>query len=288
LAAAAGCIVLSVYATKEFRANQLQASYLARNFYGALRIDEFEEDHRHVRQLNHGTITHGTQFLDPPFRHIATTYYGRETGVGLTWRALEQAGPINMGIIGLGAGTLAVYGRTGDSLRFYDINPLVVDIAKTRFSFISDSPAHVQISLGDARLTLQQQPPQQFDILVVDAFSGDAIPVHLLTEEAFRLYWKHLKPNGVLVVHVSNRYLTLAPVVAAAAQGSGKQARLVDSEDDDKNGVFQASYVLVTSRPGFFSNPLLEKLALPITLPPNMRRWTDDYSNLWQALHIDN
>jgi SAM-dependent methyltransferase len=286
LAAAASCVVLSAYATMQLQANQHEAKLLVRNFYGPLRIDEFKDiEHRRIRQLNHGTITHGTQILEEAFRRTATSYYGRESGVGLTWRILEQAGPINMGVIGLGTGTLAAYGRAGDSLRFYDINPLVIDIARNRFTYISDSPAHIDISLGDARLSLEQQAPQLFDILVVDAFSGDAIPVHLLTEEAFRIYWRHLKPDGVLAVHISNRYLDLAPVVAAAA--NGKNVRLVDNDDDDRMGVFESSYVLVTSRPAFFDNPLLEKVAATIKLPPGMRRWTDDYSNLWQALKFD-
>ena len=288
LAAAACCILLPFYAVQQLRNNQLEATYMARNFFGPLRIDEFrDQNNRSVRQLNHGTITHGTQFLDPQFRHIATTYYGRESGAGLTWRILEQAGPLKMGVVGLGTGTLAAYGRAGDTIRFYDINPLVIDIAKSRFSYITDSPAHVDISIGDARLSLEKQQSQGFDVLVVDAFSGDAIPVHLLTEEAFRLYWKHLKPDGVLVVHVSNRYLNLAPIVAAGVENSGRQVRLVSNSDDDENGVFQSDYVLITNRPGFFENSLLKGETRPITLRPGTRKWTDGYSNIWQALHFD-
>jgi len=287
LAAAALCVVVSGYAIDQFGANLLEAKLLARNFYGSLRVDEFQDDdHRTVRQLNHGTITHGNQFLNEQMRHVPTTYYGRESGIGLTWRILEQTGPLNVGVIGLGTGTMAAYGRAGDRFRFYDINPLVVEIARTRFFYISDSPAHIDISLGDARLTLEQQASQQFDVLVVDAFSGDAIPVHLLTEEAFYLYWKHLKPNGVLAVHISNRYLNLAPVVKAAADKLGYEARLVANEDDDSLGVFQSDYVLVSNRTNFFSNPLLDKQALPIKLPKGMRLWTDDYSNIWESIHF--
>jgi spermidine synthase len=199
---------------------------------------------------------------------------------------LEKAGPLNAGVIGLGTGTMAAYGRAGDRFRFYDINPLVVDIARTRFFYLSESPAHIDISLGDARLTLEQQASQQFDVLVVDAFSGDAIPVHLLTEEAFRLYWKHLKPNGVLAVHVSNRYLNLVPVVKLAADRMGYEARVVSNEDDDSVGVFQSDYVLVSNRADFFSNALLEKQALPIHVKKGARLWTDDYSNIWESVHF--
>jgi SAM-dependent methyltransferase len=287
LAAAAASVVLSIYAVQQFKANKPDAQYLVRNFYGALRIDEFkDDDNRAIRQLNHGTITHGTEFLHPSMRHVPTTYYGWESGAGLSWRVLQKAGPVSMGVIGLGTGTLAAYGRAGDRLEFYDINPLVVDIARNRFFYIADSPAHIDISLGDARLTMEQQPSQRFDMLVVDAFSGDAIPVHLLTAEAFKIYWKHLKPDGVLAVHVSNRYLKLVPVVKAAADNLGYEARLVNNPDDDSLGVFQSDYVLVSNRAGFFSDPLLDKQAMPIGATAGMRLWTDDYSNIWAAVHF--
>ncbi len=287
LAAAALCVVLAGYAVRQFGVNLLEAKLLARNFYGTLRVDEFEDDtHRKVRQLNHGTITHGNEFLDPKMRQVPTTYYGRDSGIGLTWQILERGGAINMGVIGLGTGTLAAYGRAGDRIQFYDINPLVIDIARNRFYYLSGSAAHIETSLGDARLTLERQAPQGFDVLVVDAFSGDAIPVHLLTEEAFRLYWKHLKPDGVLAVHVSNRYLNLAPVVKAAADRFGYEARMVKNEDDDSVGVFESDYVLVSQRAGFFSEPAIEKQAIPIQVSSGMRLWTDDYSNIWQALHF--
>jgi hypothetical protein len=218
---------------------------------------------------------------------VATTYYGRNSGIGLTWRILEKQGPLHMGIIGLGAGTLAAYGRSGDTLHFYDINPLVVDIAKTQFTFLADCPAHVDIALGDARLSMAREPfrdpSQLFDILVIDAFSGDAVPVHLLTREAFKIYWRHMKPDGVIAVHVSNHYLNLPPVVKLAAQDSGKQARLVDT-DDGPNEVYSATYVLVSNRPDFFIDSLFKAQLQTIAVPGNMRPWTDDFSNLWRIL----
>jgi spermidine synthase len=215
---------------------------------------------------------------------VATTYYGRESGIGLTWRALESQGPLRMGVVGLGAGTLAAYGRAGDTLRFYDINPLVVDIAKTKFTFLADCPAHVDIVLGDARLSMAREPNQQFDILVIDAFSGDAIPVHLLTREAFRIYWRHLKPDGVLAVHVSNHYLDLPPVVMLAAKELGKPAWQVENDDEDSTEVYASTYVLVSSRAGFPQSALLKGQLEPIPIPAHMRAWTDDFSNLWQVL----
>jgi hypothetical protein len=189
-----------------------------------------------------------------------------------------------MGVVGLGAGTLAAYGRGGDRLHFYEINPLMQSIAQRQFTYLSDSPAHIYIALGDARITMAREPPQNFDILVVDAFSGDAIPVHLLTREAFALYWHHLKPSGVLAVHISNRYLNLAPVVELAAQRSGKAAWLVESGDRDLSLVYGASYVLVTSREGFSNEPFLKGKLQPIRVSSHLHEWTDDYSNLWDVL----
>src|SRR5581483_5567479 len=189
-----------------------------------------------------------------------------------------------IGIIGLGTGTIAAYSRPGDVYRFYDINPLVVQIARTEFSYLKDSPAQIEIALGDARLSLEREPPQRFDVLAVDAFSSDAIPVHLLTKEALALYFRHMKPDGIVAVHVSNRYLELEPVVAQAALALGKQARLVESGDDDDNEIAAASWVLVANRPEIFDSPVLKDKTSPIKIRPDLRTWTDDYSNLYQIL----
>jgi hypothetical protein len=283
LAAAACTLLLTAYEFRNSVRDIRHARVLVRNFYGGLRVQDFNDEKLRIRELSHGTIVHGIQILDPNLRHVATTYYGRDSGVGLAWRVLEKQGPVRMGVIGLGAGTLAIYGRSGDTLHFYDINPLVVDIAKTQFTFLNDCPAHVEIALGDARLSMSREPDQRFDILVIDAFSGDAVPVHLLTREAFQIYWQHMKPDGVIAVHVSNHYLNLPPVVKLAAQDSGKQARLVDTEDG-ANEVYSATYVLVSSRPSFFEDPLFKGQLQLVPIPRNMRPWTDDFSNLWRIL----
>lgn len=279
-------VILSGYVSHQTWKQLGAATFLGRNFYGALRVDDTIDSNRNrVRQLTHGTIMHGIQFLLPEFRHRPTSYYARNSGFGLTWYALAPSGPLKMGIVGLGAGTLAAYGRGGDTLRFYDINPLVVKIAKEQFTFLSDCPSHIDIVLGDARLSMANEPTQNFDILVIDAFSGDAIPVHLLTREAFGIYWRHLKSNGVLVVHVSNRYLDLAPVVALGTQGRGKQVWQVDNSDIDAQDIYSSTYVLASSRPNFFGNPLFTNLLEKINIPPRLHAWTDDYSNLWQVLN---
>jgi spermidine synthase len=197
-------------------------------------------------------------------------------------RQAEEAGPARVGIIGLGTGTLAAYGRAGDDFRFYEINPLVLRLARTLFTFIRNSKARVEVSLGDARLSLERELAQNFDVLAVDAFSSDAIPVHLLTREAFALYFRHLKTSGVLAVHVSNKHLDLKPVVKEAAESFAKEMRVIDTEDED-NDVFGATWVLVPAGHGYFEGRLVRGAA-PLGALRRVRLWTDDYSNLFQIL----
>jgi len=260
------------------------ARLMVRNFYGGLKVtDETADDSEEpVRRLMHGTITHGEQFLDPRFQGRITTYYGPNSGVGRAIRQDQENGPVRVGVIGLGTGTLAAYGRAGDYFRFYEINPLVLRLARTEFTFLKICKARLDVALGDARLSLEGEPPENFDVLAVDAFSSDAIPVHLLTREAFALYFRHLKPDGVLAVHVSNKHLNLTPVVKLAAVSLQKDARLVDTEDEE-NDVFGSTWVLVTSSPRFFEGPLM-LTATVVPLPRKARMWTDDYSNLFQIL----
>jgi SAM-dependent methyltransferase len=257
-----------------------------RNFYGVLRVSQPADvsSWDAKRTLTHGTIMHGEQFLRPERHMLPTTYYGPDTGVGRAVREAQMRGPVRVGVIGLGTGTMAAYGRPGDRFLFFDINPLVLDLAKTQFSFLKDSPASIAVVLGDARLSLEREPDQGFDVLVVDAFSSDAIPIHLLTSEAFDLYLRHLKRGGVLAVHVSNRYLDLEPVVGGAARLLGLDVRAVHSEDDDSRDVSAADWVLVTSRRRFFESPLLAAVSAPVKSDQGLRPWTDDYSNLYQII----
>jgi SAM-dependent methyltransferase len=271
---------------KEARRDVKEDRLTVRNFYGVLRVsqssDPLSKDAK--RTLTHGTIMHGEQFLRPERHMLPTTYYGPDTGAGRAVREAQARGPVRVGVIGLGTGTMAAYGRAGDYFRFYDINPLVVDIARTQFSFLNDSKAQIEVALGDARLSLEREPDEKFDVLVVDAFSSDAIPVHLLTKEAFVLYQRHLKPGGVLAVHVSNRYVDLEPVVRAGAQLLQLDAKSVHSDDDDDNDIAGADWVLVTARRDYFETPLLASISQPVNSRKNFRPWTDDYSNLYQIL----
>jgi SAM-dependent methyltransferase len=261
------------------RSQDQQARVMVRNFYGVLRVNDRPATATRpaVRQLRNGTIVHGVQILDAARRETPTTYYGTQSGAGMALLLARQRGPIRVGVIGLGAGTLAAYGRTGDHYSFYEINPLVIDLAKTQFDFVRRSAAQVEMILGDGRLSRERQAPQEFDVLLVDAFSGDAIPVHLLTREAFALYFRHLKPQGVLAVHVSNRYLDLPPVVDAAARDLGARAVRVTNSEDQANAVSRATWMLV-DQPGSQTGaraPAEGKV---------VRAWTDDYSNLIEIL----
>ena len=259
---------------------------LARNFYGALAVyDEPSSGSLGpVRVLRHGTIEHGEQLLWRQYQRRATTYYAPRSGVGLAMDALMGQAAINVGVIGLGAGTLVAYARPSDRYCFYEIDPNVIWAAQSEFVFLRDSPVPPEIIPGDARLSLERAPGRQFDILAVDAFSGDAIPVHLLTREAFDLYWRHLKPDGILAVHVTSRYLSLGSVVALNAAESHKPAMRVVYRGDREKHEFASEWVLVSSRPGFFDMPAIAAAARPITPAPGMRAWTDDYSNLYSVL----
>jgi hypothetical protein len=285
LAAALLTLAMAGYLGFVIRERGRGARLLVRNFYGGLKVtDETADDSEEpVRRLMHGTITHGEQYLNPKFQGRPTTYYGLNSGVGRAIRQDGENGPVRVGVIGLGTGTLAAYGRAGDYFRFYEINPLVLRLAHTEFTFLKICNAQVDVALGDARLSLERESPEHFDVLAVDAFSSDAIPVHLLTREAFVLYFRHLKADGVLAVHVSNKHLNLTPVVKLGAASLGKEARLVDTEDEE-NDVFGSTWVLVTSGTGFFDRPLMRTAAVAVPLPRHMRMWTDDYSNLFQIL----
>ena len=261
-----------------------EAILQARNFYGTLRLQETSDEggEGKVRRLMHGVIMHGKQYLDPARRGVPTTYYGRSAGIGRLLDSLGR-GRRRVGVVGLGAGTLAAYGRAGDVFRFYDINPLVIDIARREFFYLADSAARVETVLGDARLALEREPPQSYDALAIDAFSSDAIPVHLMTRESLALYLKHLKPQGVIAFHVTNRYLDLAPVVRRLADESGLQAVIVQ-DDGALPGEASSDWVLVSKSRAPFRLPLLKAAAGEIDLPEATPLWTDDYNNLYRVL----
>ncbi len=260
----------------------------ARNFYGVLTVFEYQKDKldSHYYMLQHGRITHGMQFTEEQARRWATTYYAEKSGVGLAMRHFPRQSGQRIGLVGLGTGTMAAYGKAGDYLRVYEINPLVKDLSATTFTYLKDCPAKVEVVMGDARLSMEHEPSQQLDILVLDAFSSDAIPVHLLTREAFEIYRRHLKPDGVIAVHVSNRHLDLRPVVLNLAEHFKMETATIESDDgDDDWWVYSSTWVLVTNNHEFLQQSEIDlaKSDDKAKRKP-IRLWTDDYSALFQVV----
>jgi spermidine synthase len=255
---------------------------MVRNFYGGLRVQEYEKGRSNeARMLVHGTVDHGMQFTAPGRRSEHITYYGLRSGVGLAIDALPRS-PLRVGVIGLGAGSLAAYAKPGDVFRFYEINPLVETLARTEFTYLADCRGKIEIIMGDGRLSLERELLQNYDLLVVDAFSGDAVPVHLLTRQALELYFRHLKPHGILALHITNTHLDLAPVVAALSLGLGKQAVKITNDKLDTRKIYRSTWALLSSRP--IVSYMVQDVGEKLIARPGLRVWTDDYSNLFEIL----
>jgi SAM-dependent methyltransferase len=280
VALALGCGLAAGY-----RRNVLAEDTVAvvRNFYGVLRVKQTGEGDDLHRSLVHGGILHGDQRWSK--RDEPSTYYQYSSGIGLALDA-QPKGPMKVGVIGLGAGTLAAYGGPGDTFRFYEINPEVPKLARKWFTWLGDSRAAIEIVLGDARLSLEREPPQGFSVLVVDAFSSDAIPVHLITREAVHLYRRHLRPGGTLAFHVSNRYLDLAPVLLKIAEAEGLQIAKVVDDDGGNETRTATDWVLLSEERAVLDDPDVLEKTKPITSSPKWPLWTDDYSNLLQVFRI--
>ena len=260
------------------------ARLTVRNFYGVLRVKEYgtEGEEDHLRRLLHGTIMHGEQYMNGSKRQELTSYYQVTSGIGKAIASKQAGGPIRVGVVGLGTGTLAGYGRKGDFYKFYDINPAVVTIARSDFKYLGDSEAKIEVALGDARLTLERDAPEKFDVLAVDAFSSDSIPVHLITREALAVYLRHMKPGGIIAFHVSNRFLNLGPVVGQLARISGAHAVSVyEKGEEDRT---QSDWVLVSLDRKALEDKVIKDVSEPVEERPLWRLWTDDYNNLVQIL----
>ncbi len=279
-------VAMLVVVVQQVRKYSEDAIVQTRSFYGTLRVlQQITTEGEMYRTLVHGTIQHGTQYFgSDDDRTSPTTYYVHDSGIGMALDFCCGERPRRAAFIGLGAGTLASYGKPGDVFRFYEIDPEVEVIAKNVFTYLRESKAKIEIVEGDARLSMEAEPSQQYDVIAVDAFSGDAIPVHLLTAEAIRLYERHLRPGGILAFHISNNYLDLAPVVEAQAEHAGIPAMMVSSPDDQYTGAYAADWVLLSNDPEFFSQPKVSEAAAPIERRPELRFWTDDYSSLWPVL----
>lgn len=253
----------------------------ARNFYGEVAVIEREGTGPLDRDyaLFSGNIVHGVQFTCDGKRHEPTTYYSRQSGVG---RALGYYGnrpSLRVGVIGLGVGTLAAYGRPGQTFRFYEINPEMIRVARTCFRYLGDSPATIECVPGDARLSLEREEPQRFDVLVLDAFSGDSVPAHLLTKEAFAIYRRHLVSDGALCIHITNRYLDLAPVIRGLAHDADWPLARIVTPDDETLALYQADWLILSRNRDFLRS-------LPVGGDDDARAllWTDSHSDLFRIL----
>lgn len=268
---------------------------MVRNFYGVVRTRDFPNPVP-FRVMYHGGINHGGQLLDAGGSRTPSTYFGPTSGYGRAFaslRALDNEGPRRVGVIGLGAGAIAAYARKGDTFRFYEIDPQVAAVAMTEFSFLTaarDAGTQIDVALGDGRLTLEREAPQRYDLLAVDAFSGDSIPMHLLTREAMAIYVKHLAPNGVMVFQATNRFVNIAPVVERLAAEHGMSAVMVVDEPDNARST-DADYwrsatdqIIVTKNRAVLESPSLKSIAEPLPVNAAFRVWTDDFYNLLGVL----
>lgn len=295
---------LAVIVTTDGTADRSERTvYTSRNFYGVLRVEEEgiydEEDQSFVAlkyALTHGQIKHGFQFTDEYWKTQPTTYYGRESGVGIAIqmsrdRQLENGRHgLRVGVVGLGTGTIAAYGEKGDTFRFYDINPDVIALSDKYFTYLSDSSAETKVVPGDARIMMEREiatgQSQQFDVLAIDAFSSDAIPVHLLTSECGEIYRQQLRPGGILAVHISNRFLDLNPVTRGLAKHLGWNAYRIENSGDSLSGVFSSTWILLTSDEELGKDATFQDSLTPWKDSEGALHWTDDYSGLWQVLSL--
>lgn len=268
--------------------NNQAALASARNFYGILRVIERTDQNGAFRELRHGRTRHGLQYQAAAKRDWPTTYYGPLSGVATALAWLDQPNR-RIAVIGLGAGTLAIYGRPGDSMRFYEINPDVEAFARQWFTYLADSKATTEVALGDARIELERElaagRARDYDLIAVDAFSSDAIPFHLLTAECADVYASRLKPGGLLLLHISNRVLNLEPVARGMAAHLGWKAVLLLSGDDPETGESSSRWVLLTSNDDFLRRSGLNVLASPWTRRAPLA-WTDDFVSLWHVLNF--
>jgi hypothetical protein len=262
------------------------ASVMTRNFYGTLRVKDYgaPDDPNAVRRLMHGVIMHGEQYLEPNLRRRPTSYYGPDSGIGIAIRHYERK-RLRLGVIGLGTGTLAAWGKPGDVFKFYELDPQVLAVAQDHFSYLRDSRAKIETALGDARLTLEREPAQGFDILVIDAFSSDSIPVHLITREALAVYRRHVQPDGIIAFHLTNRYLDLPPVVKRIADAQGIGSVLIAHEPDENDERYSSTdWMLVTADEAFLRSEAVKRAASEVKVPPRLTLWTDDFNNLLRIL----
>ena len=296
-----GFMAVVVSVGLEIRQTLGETIHVSRNFYGVLRVKEHRRNYPkyHAYSLMHGRIQHGFQWVDPAKSDFSTSYYGYPSGIGVALKhhprrrsSVDETETLRIGVVGLGIGILATYGQIGDTIRFYEINPDVVRLAREYFTYMQRSSADIEVVVADARIALEQEwlsgLAQELDVLAIDAFNSDSIPVHLLTQECFRLYWQHLKPDGILAVHISNRYLDLSPVVRSsvlATSGENTEVLLIRDDGNVQMGTDESVWILATRNQEF-----TEKNEVRSAVTSWDRKdvtgylWTDDFCNLVQVL----
>jgi SAM-dependent methyltransferase/MFS family permease len=287
IAVTAATVVLVTRAAQEYTEG---VRVMERDFYGVVRTADHETPIPY-RAMYHGPIMHGGQLLGDAFRNTPADYFGPGSGYGRVFDSLRQINPkkpLRVGVIGLGAGVIASWMKPGDALVFYEISPRVVDIAHREFTFLNDSSAKIEIVLGDGRLSLEREPPRQYDVMGIDAFSGDSIPMHLVTREAMALYIKHLKPDGVIVFQATNRFIDLLPVVKRLASEFGFEA--VNIADDPESGdgpeywYSATDQVIVTRNAKLLAWPRIADAAEEIEERKSLPIFTDSHHNLLRIL----
>jgi spermidine synthase len=289
----AGLIAASLMFVVLFGADAGKRDFV-RSFFGVHKV--MESDGGQFRILKHGTIEHGAQRIrDAQGRPLtgrpqALTYYHdlSPMALGLVAAREKRNGPINVAVVGLGTGTLACQMKPGDQLTYYEIDPSVVKIAKDtkRFTFLSECAPDAKIVIGDARLTLADSPDGQYDVIIVDAFSSDAIPTHLLTKEAMAIFKDKIKPDGMILMHISNKHMVLGPVVAGVAEANDLVSRISDSDEgyDDDNHIFGSLVVAVARRDEDFGSLAKNDKWVEQEADEDQWVWTDDYSNVIGAI----
>lgn len=274
-----GLLILTGVTYEQARRQTQYSMAMSRNFYGTLRVDAFASS----VSLKHGHIHHGHQFRDAKRRRLPTAYFTKNSGVGVVLGQHKTDVARNVGVIGLGAGTLATYGRPGESWRFYEINPDVVTMAQEYFRYLSECEADLEVVTADARIALEREEPQNFDVLVLDAFAGDAIPAHLLTKECGELYMTHLKEDGILAMHITNRHLDLRPVCRGLAKEFGLESMCMFSEANPDTATTAALWFVMSRRKESLAS--LQRTQT-WTVEPGIRTvlWTDQWSNLMSVM----
>ena len=258
-----------------------------RNFFGVLTIweESWDDPENYKLLMQHGTTFHGLQFQSPEKKDVPTAYYSPDSGIGIVMRNWPKQDHRRIGIIGLGVGTIAIYGNEHDFIRFYEINPEVENLARQYFTYLDDSKATIEVAIGDGRLVMENEPPQDYDILVLDAFSSDAVPTHLLTTEATEIYLKHLTDNGILAFHISTQHLDLQSIIWKQAEHFKLKTALIESQENEAEGALASDWILLARNNDFLGTEAIEKNSSRLnTNLENTPLWTDDHINVLKII----